>query len=160
MRFNNKKKNGLLLKVIFAFGILVIAGCAVSLPPTEKLKSETATFQLPRLPQTGQAVVYVVRPSALGKTVRISVRVGDTKVGSTKGNQYIYFDLPSGEHIISSKAENTSKINISAKDGEIIFLQQEISFGALFARNTLKRIEELEGKYYVKKLKLGKINTK
>ena len=159
MKFNNKKIK-LLRNIVFFFGVLVMAGCSIQLPSQDSLISQTADFQLPKLPEEGQAVMYVVRLTELGNAVRMSVYLDDVEVGYTKGKQYIYFELPLGKHIITSKSENVSKINISAKNKEIIFLQQEVLVGTAFARNNLKRIEALAGKYYVKKLELGKIDIK
>jgi|GEM_PF-4341455 len=55
---------GGLLGALFLF-----SGCA-SLPSPDKMRSETAEFQLPKLPEAGKAIVYIVRPSSLGGFIR------------------------------------------------------------------------------------------
>ncbi len=44
---------------------------------------------------------------------------------------------------------------LSAKAGDIIFIQQEPTIGIIMARNNLLRLEDYVGKYHVKMLKPG-----
>ena len=145
---------------IAATVLSVITGCA-SLPSPEAMRAETATFQLPKLPESGKAIVYVVRPSALGGLVRFNVFLNDQEVNSemgfTRGSQYIYFSVPPGDHKIYSKAENWAESLVSVKAGDIIFIQQDASIGFIMARNSLMKLEELPGKYHVKTLTVGTV---
>lgn len=151
------------MKIKFALlvcAIAILQGCA-SLPSTEVMRAETANYQLPKLPAPEMALVYVVRPSNLGGLVRFNVFVNsksdEAEVGYTRGGQYIYFGVPSGTHQIYSNAENWAEMTINAKSGEIIFLQQEPTFGIIMARNNIFRVEEQQGKYYVKTLSVGEL---
>jgi hypothetical protein len=125
------------------------------------MKSETVTYQLPKLPEQGKAVVYVVRPSSLGGLVRFNVFVDDqeatSEMGYTRSSQYIYFSLPPGDHKIYSKAENWAETLVSAKAGDIIFIQQDPSMGFIMARNNILKVEDYQGKYLVKTLAIGTI---
>ena len=145
---------------LVAAAIAVLSGCA-SVPTPEVMKSETAGFTLPKLPEQGKAIVYVVRPSGLGGLIRFNVFLNDqepnSEMGFNRGSQYIYFNVPPGEHKLLSKAENWAEISFSAKAGDIIFVQQDTSMGIIMARNSLSMIEELPGKYHVKTLTLGTI---
>lgn len=151
------------IKVRFFLAIfiaLILQGCA-NLPSTEIMKAETVNFQLPKQAPSNKSIVYVVRPSSLGALVRFNIHV-DTKddaaeVGYTRGGQYIYFALSAGEHKIYSNAENWAEISLTTKPGEVIFLQQEPTFGVIMARNNIFRIDETQGKYYVKTLLLGEL---
>lgn len=146
--------------VLLAFSALVLQGCA-SLPSTEVMQSEAATFQLPKLPAPGKALVYVVRPSAIGALVRFNIFVDSkedsAEVGYTRGGQYIYFGITPGSHKIYSNAENWAEMTINAKPGEIIYLQQEPAFGIIMARNNIFKVEDHQGKYYVKTLSVGEL---
>lgn len=139
---------------------LAITGCA-SLPSPDAMKAETASYNLPALPEAGKAMVYVVRPSALGGFVRFNVFVDNqedaSEVGYTRSGQYIYFSLPAGEHKLFSKAENWAETQVDAKAGDIIFIQQTPDMGILMARNNLFNLQAYEGKYHVKHLTLGTI---
>jgi hypothetical protein len=136
------------------------AGCA-SLPSPEVMKAEVASFQVPKLPEPGKAICYVVRPSGLGGLVRFNVFVDDqqdsSEMGYTRSSEYIYFNLSPGKHKIYSKAENWAETQVSAQAGDIIFIQQEPSMGIIMARNNLFKLEDYQGKYHVKTLQVGTI---
>lgn len=147
--------------VSFAFASLALmVGCA-SLPSPEAMKADTASFQLPKLPEAGKAMVYVVRPSGVGGLVRFNVFVDDqeaaSEMGYTRSSQYIYFNVAPGKHKIYSKAENWAEADVEAKSGDVIYIQQEPSMGIIMARNSIARIEDYQGKYQVKNLKEGTI---
>jgi Protein of unknown function (DUF2846) len=139
---------------------LVLAGCA-SLPAPEVMQSQVAGFQLPKLPDAGKAIVYMVRPASMGGLVRFNVFLDNqeaaSEMGFTRASEYIYFHVSPGEHKIYSKAENWGEIAVSAKAGDIIFIEQELGMGIIMARNTLVKLEETPGKYHVKTLTLGTI---
>ncbi|AKJ26775.1 DUF2846 domain-containing protein [Caldimonas brevitalea] len=152
---------GAIKAALAAVTFAVLSGCA-SLPSPEVMKAEAATFQLPKLPEEGKAIVYVVRPSILGTMIRFNVFVDDqeaaSEMGFTRGSQYIYFNLKPGTHRIYSKAENWAETEVKANAGDIIFLQQEPAMGVMMARNNLFTLPEFEGKYHVKTLKVGTIH--
>jgi hypothetical protein len=143
-----------------ALTLLIFTGCA-SLPSPEAMKTEVASFQLPKLPDAGKAMVYVVRPSGMGGLVRFNVFLNDqeanSEMGYTRAAQYIYFSVPPGNHKIYSKAENWAETSISANAGDVVFIEQELSVGVIMARNNLLKLDEVPGKYHVKKLALGTI---
>lgn len=149
-------KKWLLLFVMFA----LVTGCA-TLPSPQEMQADISGFELPKLPEKSQAIAYVVRPSGLGGLVRFNVFVDDqeaeSEMGYTRGNQYIYFNLTPGEHTILSKVENWAETKVTAKAGDIIFIQQDPSMGMLMARNSLTMPEDYVGKYHVKNLTLGTI---
>jgi hypothetical protein len=146
--------------IIFAGALAALTGCA-SLPSPEVMKAEVASYQLPKLPEPGKAICYVVRPSGLGGLIRFNVFVDDqadsSEMGFTRSSQYIYFNLSPGEHKIYSKAENWAETQVSVQAGDIIFIQQEPSMGFVMARNELSKLESYQGKYHVKTLQVGTI---
>jgi adenosyl cobinamide kinase/adenosyl cobinamide phosphate guanylyltransferase len=46
---------------------------------------------------------------------------------------------------------------VSAKPGEVIFIEQELGMGIVMARNSLKRLDDVTGKYHVKGLTIGTV---
>lgn len=154
------QSRSLALKFMIAGAIATLAGCA-SLPSTETMKAETASYQLPKLPEPGKAIVYVVRPSSLGGLIRFNVFIDDqeapSEMGYTRSSQYIYFNVTPGDHKIYSKAENWAEAAISVKDGDIVYIQQEPTIGVIMARNNIFKLEDYQGKYHVKTLRLGTI---
>lgn len=135
-----------------------LTGCA-TLPSPEVMKVETQNFNLPRIPDANNAIVYVVRPSSLGGLVRFNVFVDDqeaqSEMGFTRANQYIYFAVKPGKRRIYSKAENWAESEIDVKAGEVIFIQQEPAMGIIMARNSIFKIDDVQGKYHVKTLNIG-----
>ena len=147
--------------VLLIFLLGVLSGCA-TLPSPEEMKADVAQYQLPKLPEPGKAIVYVVRPSAIGGLIRFNVFVNgkepEAEMGYTRGSQYIYFNLRPGIHKILSKAENWAEASVTARAGDIIFIRQDAAMGLLMARNNIFKIEDYEGKYHVKHLTLGTIH--
>lgn len=139
---------------------LLLSGC-VNMPNFKQMQQDVNNYQLPKTPEEGKAMVYVVRPSLIGAIVRFNVFLDDTQpeseMGFTRANQYIYFNVSQGVHTISSKAENWSVVNINAKPNEVIYLRQDPTLGLVMAGNRLYQIDDVEGKYHVKHLSLGKI---
>jgi len=143
----------------------ILLGCT-NLPSSQtrlnEMNAHDANYQLPKLPENEKAIVYVVRPSIDCKPysffVFIDILKPETEMGSTKGGQYIYFDLIPGEHKIISKVDywNTvAEINISVKAGDIIFLEQEPDMGFITLNNKILPLQDYQGKYYVKTLARG-----
>jgi len=163
MKENEMHRRKSIATFLAACAIALLGGCA-SLPSPEEMKADTATYQLPKSPEPGKAMVYVVRPSFAGTLIRFNVFVDDqeasSEMGYTRGKQYIYFNVSPGDHKIYSKAENWAEALVSAKAGDILFLQQEPSLGIIMARNSISKVEDYQGKYYVKNLELGTILKK
>jgi hypothetical protein len=165
INFNNQKVHRMNIKksitiAVLACAAVAVTGCA-SLPSPEAMQTATANFQLPKLPEPGKAIVYVVRPSSVGSMVRFNVFVDDqepaSEMGFTRGNQYIHFGLAPGQHKIYSKAENWAEALVSVKAGDVVFIEQEPSMGVIMARNSLVKLDDLPGKYHVKNLPVGTI---
>lgn len=143
---------------LVASTVLVLSGCA-TVPAPEAMRAEIAGFSLPKRPEAGQAMIYVVRPSAVGTLIRFNVFLNDqepkSEVGYTRGGQHIYFAVPPGTHRVFSKAENWAEVQVTLKAGEVAFIQQDPSIGVIMARNTLLVLDETTGTYQVKKTSLG-----
>jgi hypothetical protein len=145
---------------LLALAALVLGGCA-TVPNTEAMRAEVAAYQLPKAPDPGGAMVYVVRPSGLGALIRFNVFLNDqqpqSEMGYTRGAQYIYFSVPPGSHKLYSKAENWADLPFTVKAGDVVFVQQDVAMGLIMARNTLSVLDDYQGKYHVKKLERGTI---
>lgn len=154
------QRRNLIGSLLLVLAAAILPGCA-SLPSPEAMKAEIAGYQLPKLPETGKAMVYVVRPSSLGGLIRFNVFLNDqeaqSEMGYTRSSQYIYFSVPPGQHKLFSKAENWAELHFTANAGDIIFVQQEPAMGVIMARNNLFKIDDLPGKYHVKTLTVGTI---
>jgi hypothetical protein len=141
-----------------ALFVAVLGGCAIT--PAE-MAADIQGFQLPYLPEQGEAVVYVVRPSRVGELVRFNIFVDDSQPesqkASTYGAQYVYFSVPLGEHRILSQGENLTEIKVMAEDRDIIFIRQDSGNGIKMAVTSLSPLDDITGRYQVKNLTLGRI---
>jgi len=148
------------MKFIGLATAILFTGCGSTVSP-EMMKKEIVNYKLPKQAQKGKALVYTVRPSEVGGLVKFNMHVDDktdeSEMGYTKGSQYIYFNLTPGTHTLYSDAENWADLTVTVKAGDIIFVEQIAEMGILYARNTLKPLETVKGKYHVKKLTLGTI---
>lgn len=152
------------LKPIYRVGVFLLVvllyGCA-SAPSMEKMQAEVSQYSLPKPAVADKGLVYVVRPSNVGMMVRFNVflddKEADSEMGYNRGNQYIYFYVTPGQHVISSKAENWADMPVTIKAGEVIYLKQEVEVGVMMARNSLKVLSDVEGRYLVKDAGLGTI---
>ncbi|SEI19036.1 Protein of unknown function [Pseudomonas asplenii] len=149
-----------LCKTAAVLSVALLYGCASS-PSMEKMQTEVAQYSLPKAPVADKGLVYVVRPSNAGMMVRFNVFLDDkeanSEMGYNRGNQYIYFFVTPGQHVISSKAENWADTTVTVKAGEVVYLKQEVEVGVVMARNSLKVLNDVEGRYLVKDASLGTI---
>ncbi|HUN53745.1 MAG TPA: hypothetical protein VMU29_01180 [Smithella sp.] len=147
-------KNRALISLVIFFALILFWSCA-SMPQPEEMRAQAAGYQLPKLPDEGKAMVYVVRPSTKFGFAILHVYIDNrepaSEIGNTKGCRYINFNITPGVHTIFSEGENWSEVQVSAKAGDIIFLMQEPAMPILHgARNKLVSLQDYEGKYYVK----------
>ena len=57
--------------VVCLLSVFALFGCA-TLPHPDEMKTAIATYQLPKLPESGKAIVYVVRPASIGALIRFN----------------------------------------------------------------------------------------
>jgi len=148
------------IKLIGLATAILFTGCGSTITP-EMMKKEITNYKLPKQSEKGKALVYTVRPSEVGGLVKFNMHVDDktdeSEMGYTKGGEYIYFNLTPGTHTLYSDAENWADLTVTVKEGDTIFVEQIAQMGILYARNTLKPLNDVKGKYHVKKLTLGTI---
>lgn len=153
------KKLLLKTKTITASLLIIFLSNCVSTVSHDRMIKETAEYELPKSPENGNALVYVVRPSMIGTLVRFNVflddKNDDSEMGYNRGNQYIFFSVKPGQHKIYSKAETWDEIDLNVESGKVYFLQQSAKMGIIMARNKLDLLDEVRGKYHVKNSKLG-----
>lgn len=152
----------LLISILVLATVIMLSGCS-TLPTPKEMQTDVEQYKLPRTPSSDKAIVYMVRPDSVGAFVRFNVFVDNkedsSEVGYTRGGQYIYFNVSPGKHKILSKAENWDETEIESKVGDIVFIKQNAEMGFLMARNSLTKIEKVEGTYHVKHLTLGTIKN-
>ncbi len=104
-------------------------------------------------PTDDAAIVYFVRPSALGYAVRLWAFVDDTPVGLNLGAQYTFTTVDPGKHLFWAYAENTSALEMEVEVGKTYYLKQIPNMGLMYARVKLVIVSEDAGKKAIKKSK-------
>jgi len=150
----------IITKSLIIITLITLSSC-VSLPSHEEMQAEIKGYSLPVLGKKDSALVYVMRPSGLGFIVRFNVfldgKEDADEMGNNSGASYIYFHVTPGQHKIFSKAENWAQVDINPKAGEVVFIKQNPEPGLLMARNNIEILDDVEAKYYLKKLSLGNV---
>ena len=102
-----------------------------------------------------KAVVYIVRPSALGFAVKFTVNIDGQYIGATGGKRFIYAILDPGKHLIVSHAENKEELEVNLEANKTYYIEQIPTMGIVMARNKLKLLDEAEGLEKLERCKLS-----
>ena len=149
--------------ILVLIGILFVAGCSrMEHPSPEVMKSEIGEYKLPHKAKEGKAIVYILREESAQSFEKFYVYLDsvkpENKMGYTHGAQYIYFYVTPGQHTIFSDAERIKSIDIQAKAGDVIFIEQEVVMGYIIAYEILHNdYDLLTGTYLLKSLSLGTV---
>ena len=111
-------------------------------------------------PPEGKALVYIVRPSFLGKLIQFKTFCGEELIGYTVGKTYLHTFLDPGTHKIITKAENKRELEITVEAGKTYYIKQKVGFGLIKARVKLMLLNENEGEYALSKSKPAKLASK
>ena len=78
-----------------------------------------------------KAVVYFVRPSALGALINFSYFDGTKLIGKFNGPKYIRYECKPGAHMFWVKSDNRDYIEAELEAGKIYFVEAVAKIGAL-----------------------------
>jgi len=110
-------------------------------------------------PVEEKATVYIIRNSAVGLLIRMSIECDGEKIGSTKAKQYVYTVLDPGEYTFVSKGgENKASLNIELEAGEVYYIRQQVKMGIFVARTGLELMNEEAGIKALKECNLSSDN--
>ena len=131
--------------------VLFSAGCA-SVPMGDpsvdlKLKEFEVTPE--------KAGIYVYRNETFGATARMEVLVNGESIGRTAAKTYLFAEVEPGTYTITSKAENTSTLDVAVAPGTLAYVWQEVKMGILSARSDLQQVSEEVGRKGVRESKLA-----
>lgn len=124
------------------------SGARAADKPKEADEEEYVTFSDEHplgSPQTGHALLYVVRPTSVGFAIKSFFFVDDTIIGINRGSSYFFTDVTPGKHVLWSKSENVDALEMTFEAGKTYYLQQQVQMGGFRARTKLKMLDETEG---------------
>jgi hypothetical protein len=127
-----------LLLILVAFAPRLMAGDLF----VKHEKSESPDIK----PDSGNALVFFVRPSSMGFAIKTWAFVDDAPVGVTKAKGYVVAEVEAGQHLFWSKAENVSALEMEVEGGKTYYLKQSPRFGVMKARVKLVPLDAKPGK--------------
>lgn len=104
-------------------------------------------------PEEDKALVYIVRSSRTGGMIYIWTFVDEQFAGVTRGPGYTYIQVDPGPHMIWSRAENVSAMNVELEAGETYYVKQAVLPGFGKARTRVELLDEEKGRKALKKAK-------
>jgi hypothetical protein len=136
---------------LLAFLALSLAACSTA----KVANSEEEQRLRNQNPPADMALVYIVRPSAVGAAIRMGVTCDSVSIGSTSGMRYLYAFVKPGKREFISTAENTDELLLVVEAGKTYYIEQVPTMGILYARNKLKRMDDEAGRKKLAKCKLS-----
>lgn len=142
--------------IFYKFLLLTALAVCLGACSTAKLANPEDDQRLRTMtPPSDMALLYIVRPSAVGSVVRMPVSCDGQSIGSTKGKRYIYALVRPGKHELVSKAENEDNVTVILEAGKTYFFEQQPQMGLVMARNQLERLDDATGRKKLAKCKLS-----
>jgi len=111
------------------------------------------------VPPKGKSLVYIVRPTFLGKPFSHDITCDKVRIGSTCGGYYIFTVINPGKHIFTSKCDNTSEFELMTDAGKTYYLEESVYPGVLKGIVKLSEADQTAGKKKLGECKLSGDNT-
>jgi hypothetical protein len=135
--------------------ISAFSGCA-TMNTVKEMPSEVDLKVKNMQPPAGKSLVYVVRPTFLGKPFGGDITANDDFIGTTQGGIYVYAVLPPGEYKFKVTGhDNESEIVMLLDGDQTYYLYQSVFPGLLKGTTSLKLVNKEEGREALQKCKLG-----
>lgn len=143
---------GIFVTIAFLLSAVGSVGAMSNKSGTKRAKSATVTKEeaLGQI-DANRALVYVIRPTSFGFGVDTWTFSDDKFIGMNRGKSYFYTYLEPGRHLIWTKSENISPLEMSFEPGKTYYFMEHILMGAFTARVKLEPISEEEGKASIEK---------
>lgn len=128
-------------KVVIISSVVLMTGCASINKAPASAEAESKQFK--ESADTSQ--VYVYRNETLGAALSMPVTVDGMLAGNTGPHSFFRFDLPAGEHKLTSQGTE-SQLTITTELGKLYYVWQEVKMGAFSGGSKLQFVSEEAGK--------------
>jgi len=147
-------EKSLRLLAIVIISIMAV-GCA-TMNTVKEMPAQVDSKVKSMQPPSGKSLVYVVRPTLLGKPFGGNITANDEFVGTTQGTMYVYSVLIPGEYKFKVTGhDNDSEILVDLKADQTYYIYQSVYPGVLKGFTSLKLVNKEEGREALEKCKLG-----
>lgn len=148
-----------MLKIISFLTIVLISvmvfGCA-TMNAVEEMPAEIDAKVKNMQPPSGKSIVYVVRPTFLGKPFGGNITANDEFVGITQGGMYVYAILPPGEYKFKVTGQDTdSDIVVNLEADKIYYIHQGVYPGLFRGITSLTLLNQDDGRKELQECTLG-----
>lgn len=121
-------------------GLVALTGCASINKAPAAAEAESKQF----VAKPDVAQVYVYRNETLGAAISMTVAVDGRVAGTTGPHSFFRFELPPGEHVITSQGTE-SRLALTTEAGRLYYVWQEVKMGAFSAGSKLQLVSEGTG---------------
>jgi len=143
------------MKKIFLAAIILsfLTGCVQmqvnTAPDNADAKAKALT------PVKGKALIYIIRPTMLGKPFAHEITMDGKKIGSTCGYYYIYTFASPGKHKLTATGDYTGELDLTVEAGKTYYIEHKV-FPALWKGGaSLALINGTDGKKKLGECKLS-----
>lgn len=144
-------------KVIVGIALvsMLAAGCA-SMNTVKNMPADIDAKVKSLQPPAGKALVYVVRPTFVGKPFGGTITANSEYVGTTQGGMYVYAVLAPGEYKVKVTGhDKVSEITVNLEPGKTYFIKQGVHPGMLKGFASLTVLDGDAGRKALQECKLG-----
>lgn len=124
----------------YLLGLATIGASATVLSPEHEALSQSL-FTVPE----GQARIVILRAEDATAVIGTDVKIDGVSLESPIGKSLLMKDVEPGKHKITAYAQRMVTIEVEAKAGEIVYVQQRQTFGRLQRHAKLKQIQMSQG---------------
>lgn len=147
-------KRSLMLLVIVLIPVIAI-GCA-TMNTVKEMPADVDSKVKSMQPPSGKSLVYVVRPTLLGKPFGGAITANGEFVGTTQGRIYVYAVLAPGEYKFNVTGhDNDSEILVKLEADQTYYIYQSVYPGMIKGFTSLKLVNKEEGREALGECKLG-----
>lgn len=132
-------------------GALVFSSSCATVPLADSQQDvKEKELHAPR----GSSVIYLYRNETWGGLTRMTVLMDGAYAGETASKTYMVWILRPGRHVIVSKGENDSRLELVTEPGKKYYVWQEAKIGLTAARSSLSLVPEAQGESEILNCKL------
>lgn len=129
----------LIAATLLAFGVAG-AYATTALSPEHQAASE-ALFAVPQ----GMSRIVILRPEDRVVVIGTDLKIDGVSLAAPIGKSVLVKDVAPGKHTVTAYAQDKKTIEVDAKPGETVYIQQRQTFGRLQRHAKLMKIHVAQG---------------